>query len=151
MQPDLAWLVGLAVDDVTFTESDGEWWFTLAGGTHLGVMGSWQLIADGKVALASGDQGQRYGLSKPVDAVEQATGLLRGRAVERITLAPASSDVTVHFAGDVELRTFNPSHFEGWRLIGPAGQDFVAQGGGTVCRIRWEGDRGHGEPIRVEP
>ena len=133
MTEELAWMVGLEFSRVDLDEQSGQWWFPLGEGRGLAVTCPWQIIAEGRVVLASGDHGQQYGLPTPIDAPAKATQLLGGRKVGGVSLAEGSSELEVQLEGDAALRTFNDSSgYEGWRLTGPNGTWWIAQGGGNV-------------------
>lgn len=150
MTEELAWMVGLEFGRVDLDEQSGQWWFPLGEGRGLAVTCPWQIIAEGRVALASGDHGQQYGLPAPVDAPAKAAQLLGGCKVESVSLANGSSELEVRLEGDAALRTFNDSSgYEGWDLSGPGESRWVCQGGGTVCRIVIDDEsHSHGEPVR---
>lgn len=137
MNPDIDWLVGDVVTNVTYDDQTQQWHLALSGDVRLSIECQWQIIAKGHVALASGDHGQRYGLPAPIDAVAGAMDLLAGRAIGRVLVDQASADLRIEFAGAVEIRTFNDSSgYEGWNLgaprRGPKGMLYVAQGGGNI-------------------
>jgi len=131
---ELRWTVGLEPGLVRRDDETGQWWFPLGAVACLTTMCPWQIIAEGGVALASGDEGQWYGLSEPVDAAARATELLAGREVVDASLVEASSELEIELQGGIAIRTFNDSSgHEGWDLYGPDGAHWTQQGG-TVHR-----------------
>lgn len=136
MTEELAWMIGLLFGGAELDEQSGQWWFPLGDGRGLAVSCPWQIIAAGRVALASGDHGQQYGLSAPIDGPAKATQLLVGRNVESVSFAAGSSELEVCLQGDAALRTFNDSSgYEGWDLSGPGEARWICQGGGNVVRL----------------
>ena len=132
MPADLNWLLGCRVTRVA-REGEGPWYFEMGDHVLLSVECVWQILADGHVALGSGDHGQWYGLASPVNAIDRATELLDTRKVVHWALDNVSGDLNLQFEGAVVLRTFNDSSgYEAWQLTGPGGIEVVVQGGGNV-------------------
>ena len=133
MNTTLDWLVGRVVTDVSLDDQGQQWLLVFGDDSRLSLACPWQIIAKGRVSLASGDHGQQYGLPAPIDASARATELLGGRAIEKVSVDQASADLRIEFAGAVQIRTFNDSSgYEAWTLTGPKGDLYVAQGGGNV-------------------
>ena len=135
MKPDLSWLVGNSVVSVTH-DSEHTWFFCFSDSSSLRVECCWQIVADGRVALADGDHNQQYGLPSAIDAEARANEYLSGRVIEGMSVDSASADLKIHLSDSVELRTFNDSSgYEAWQLASPQGMEFIAQGGGTIVTI----------------
>ena len=133
MSPDLDWLVGHAVTRVNHDDETQRWLLVLSDDIQMSLACPWQIIAEGRVSLASGDHGQQYGLPEPIDAPARAMELLAGRAIRQVSLEQASADLCIEFEGAVRMRTFNDSSgFEAWNLTGSQGALYVAQGGGNI-------------------
>ena len=131
VKPNMDWLIGMRIECVEF--NGYQWFFRMADRICLSIECPWQIIAEGRVRLARGDHGQQYGLPAPINAVDQAQTLLRGRRISNISADQASADLAITFEGDVLMRTFNDSSgFEAWQVTGPNGEDLIAQGGGNI-------------------
>jgi hypothetical protein len=137
MEPDLNWLLGNFVIRVEYDDQTGYWLFFMNDQTILYIESSWNIIAEGRVSLASGDHGLKYGLSSPIDAIANAAILLAERKIIGASVDQFSADLAISFEGVVFLRTFNDSSgYESWQLAGPKGMLIVAQGGGNI--VHWE-------------
>lgn len=131
----------------TYDAESWAWWFGFEGRGGIQLFCPWNIVADGKFALASGDHAQRYGLPAPVDAAADASRLLAGRRVEERRVNPATADLQILLDGGVEIRTLSDSTgYEMWVLRSPDHQMFVGQGGG-VSSVRWDGNVGYGERL----
>lgn len=118
MKPDLSQFIGQVVEAVTFDQESQGWWFGLRGHGGLRVDCPWQILAEGRLARASGDHQQQYGLPAPIDAADDATQLLRGRRIEAISVDSASADLSLRMDGAVTLRALMDSTgYEAWHLI----------------------------------
>jgi len=133
MSGELDCMIGLVVGQPSFDDQGHCWNFPLGDDYSLAIPCPWQILAEDRVVLASGDHGQVYGLPAPVDAVEEASKRLSGRKVNSVSLASGSAELEVEVEGGATLRTFNDSSgYEGWQLMGPNGTRWVVQGGGNV-------------------
>ncbi len=133
MGSEFDWMIGLVVGHPTYDDEAHWWTFPLGDGYGLGIPCHWQILAEDRVVLASGDHGQVYGLPAPMDAVEEASKRLSGREVTAVSLASGSAELEIEVEGGSVLRTFNDSSgYEGWQLTGPDEKWWVAQGGGNV-------------------
>jgi hypothetical protein len=126
-------MIGLVIEKVAYDVESQQWIFNMTNGATLCLYCPWQVISNARVSLASGDHGQQYGLSSPIDAAVNALGLLGGRRIESIIPDELSADLLVRLEGDILLRTFNDSSgCEAWQLNGNMGMSIIGQGGGNI-------------------
>jgi len=136
MELDLSWIVGNVVERVQYDAQTRRWFFAISDQTMLAVDCSWKIILPRTVPLASGDHGQQYGLTSPIDAAGKAMELLARHKIRSIASDKLTSDLTINFEDDIILRTFNASSgFEAWQLTGPQGVEFIAQGNGNIVTL----------------
>lgn len=119
------------------TRRENDWLFEF-GDTHkLVVECPWRILAEGRIAHADEDDGQRFGLEKAVAGAERALSLLEGKRVRKFGIDEVSGDLRLEFVGGVALELWNNSSgYEAWSAIAKHGaQEFgiVAQGGGGVA------------------
>jgi hypothetical protein len=109
-----------------------------AGGMNAECL--WRIIADGRIALCAGDDGQQFGLPAPIDARHAAQRLLVGRRVLAIVIQDITSDLRVTFDGGVMLELLNNSSgYESWNAsFRDKGVDtqLIALGGGQLHILR---------------
>jgi len=72
MKIDLGWLIGSEVERLTYDEQRLQWLFTITRQASLAVACPWQVLAEDRVAPASSEHGQPYGLPPPGDLVPLA-------------------------------------------------------------------------------
>lgn len=86
--------------------------------------------------MGSGDDGQLFGRTKPLDGEEAARELLDGKAITKAHLDRVTADLTLNFEHHIRLDIFNTSSgYEGWQangIVGGKGMTMVALGGGSV-------------------
>jgi hypothetical protein len=113
-----------------------DWTFQFGDAGTVVASCPWRILADGRIAHADEDDGQQFGLPKPVDGVERAMGILSGRKIVSVEVSPISGDLKIHFAGDRTLEFFNNSSgYEAWQATVVQAEktvNVVAQGGGQI-------------------
>jgi hypothetical protein len=134
-QVDLGWMRGTALLAVEFAEPH-HWTFLIG----LGVLTTdslWRARLDDRLLVTSGDHGQWYGLSDPVDSAERAAPLV-GRRVVDVHIGP-DADLTLTFVGGADLQILATSiGYEVWQVKAPNSVCFVAGGSGTFSTWRDE-------------
>jgi len=127
------WL-GKTCDEILRREHD--WTFQFGDAGLVVASCPWRILAESGIALADEDDGQQFGLPKPVNGAEKATALLRGRRVVSIQVSQISGDLKVQFEGERTLELFNNSSgYEAWQAtVKRDGKtaNIVAQGGGQI-------------------
>ena len=99
--------------------------------------GPWRLIAEGRIVLSDGDDGEQFGLPAPVDALTEARKVLDDKTVATVTAAEVTGDLEITFDGGVVLQLLSTSSgYEAWNatVATPAGGTVtvVAVGGGGL-------------------
>lgn len=134
-----AW-VDLACRKIVHHENG--WYFDL--GEHSGISADcpWRILDAGHIAHADEDDGQQFGLPKPVVGEERAFSLLAGKKITSVEVAPVSGDLKIYFGAGIALEFFvNSSGYESWQASARNGShrvNLVAQGGGQISI--WEED-----------
>ena len=109
-------LEGLAVSKIEKLPPD-YWVFKFGNGVVLSTQSQWRLLSPIAILLTSEDDGQKYGLPKPVDAVASIRKLLENRVVAKAQVEHASADFTTYFDNGTVLQIVNlSSGYEAWKL-----------------------------------
>ncbi len=83
----------------------------------LSTESQWRVLSREAILLTSGDDGQQYGLPKPVDAEASVRELLQDCVVAKVDVEQASADFTIHFDNGTILQIVNlSSGYEAWTL-----------------------------------
>ena len=83
----------------------------------LSTESQWRVLSQEAILLTSDDDGQQYGLPKPVDAQTSIRELLENRIVGKVEVDQASADLTIHFDNETILQIVNlSSGYEAWTL-----------------------------------
>lgn len=105
------------------------------GVASLVVESLWRISIDGTLRLTSRDDGQRFGLPKPVDARATARSLLEGHRVSDVRIDVRRGDLTLVLDGNIVLEIITESSgYEAWTLRAP-GKHVVAASGGAVQEL----------------
>lgn len=114
-----------------------DWVFLFGEGESVTASCTWRLIAQGRIVLCDGDDGEQFGLPAPIDALAEARKVLDGTTVATVNAAEATGDLEVTFDGGVVLQLLsNSSGYEAWNatVSTPTGSTatVVAVGGGGL-------------------
>ena len=127
-------LVGLRVESV-------EQWegcpcvVRFAGGYRLHIESLWRLLSSGNLTLTSEDDGQIFGRSKPVNAIDELSATLLGQTLESLQVTQGTADLALHFQNHVLQVISNSSGFEAWQLDASTGVVAIGQGGGSIVVV----------------
>ncbi|WP_159798428.1 hypothetical protein [Croceibacterium salegens] len=121
---------------VMIERREGDWAGNIDGGGVVSLGVPWRIVAQGRIAFADEDDGQKFGLPSPVDGEVEANRLLAGKPIIGITIDDETGDLTVMFEGNLRLDAFNNSAgYEGWQIDLPpdlGGMWVIALGGGEI-------------------
>jgi hypothetical protein len=101
-------LQGLADSKIEKLPPDN-WVFQFGNGAVLSTQSQWRLLSPNAILLTSEDDGQQYGLPKPVDAVGNIGELLKRRVVSKLEVDHASADFNIYFDNKTVLQIVNLS------------------------------------------
>jgi hypothetical protein len=128
-------LEGRVIEAVDGSAAPHTWVFRFVDASFISIGCDWRIVVDGSVAVACGDHQQLFGRQAPLDAVREASQLLKGKAVVAASLSEVG-DVLLRFAGGVRLETFTNSCGYESCTIGVAGRtQLVIVGGGRVVEF----------------
>jgi hypothetical protein len=118
------------------TRREFDWRIDIDGEFGISVSAPWRIVANGRIALGAGDDGQMFGLPTPLDGEAKAKRLLDGRHIFKAAIDRRTADLTLIFDSDTRLDIFNSSSsYEGWVAdwrIGKKQLLIVANGGGDL-------------------
>ena len=140
MNPNLDWLLNQRL--VKVEKKDFTWFFTFAEGGSIATESFWRLVTPERLAVASEDHGQLFGLKEPVDAAKLVMSAIEGKTIIDYSCSDACSDLILCFEGKIQLQFLNTSGgYESWRAENN-NIAVVSQGGGrlskfTLCDDKW--------------
>jgi hypothetical protein len=112
------------------------WSFEFGQGQVLNINAIWRIIADGRIALCSEDDGQQFGLPAPVNAEARARSLIIGRKIEAFAVDPETADLSIALESAIRIQVLSDSSgYEAWQATireGATRYDLVAQGHGRL-------------------
>jgi len=114
---------------------EADWSFDFGERLNIAASVPWRVVTKDGIAHADEDDGQWFGLSKPVDGEARANELLHGQKIVGVELDRDTADLRLVFDG-ARLDFFNNSSgYEGWHASVPAGGKeltVIALGGGRL-------------------
>jgi hypothetical protein len=137
---ELAGLAGHCFQSLARREYD--WVVGFDNDASLVVACLWWLVESGRIRCTSEDDGQRFGLPAPVDAVAEVNRRLVGAAVEAEELREGLLDLELRFSTGHSFQVIpDSSGYEAWQaFIGD--RQFIAVGGGELTIFRSDAGRG---------
>ncbi len=115
---------------------EGEWVFDLSDDTYVSVSVPWRVVANGRIALSSEDDGQMFGRGSPLNCETEALTVFGGRIITRASVDRQTADLTLYFDDGTRIDVFNDSRaYEGWLasyLFGDRRWTATAVDGGNV-------------------
>ena len=128
-------LIGRTVDAIERWDG-GACVVAFNGGYSVQIESFWRFVSSGTLALCSGDEGQLFGRTVPVNAVPELSRKLLGHTLTAVQVAPGTGDLTLQFGGESLQAVADSSGYEAWQVHGPEGIVAVCQGGGNVAVLR---------------
>jgi hypothetical protein len=93
----------------------------------------WRLLKKDVIVLTSGDEGQMFGHSQPVNALDRLQTSLASAQITQAIVIPGTCDIHLFFDNDQKLEVIvDSSGYEAWQLTGPDNSMTIAQGGGNI-------------------
>lgn len=114
-----------------------DWTLDLSEGVGLAVSAPWRIVFEGRIAFASEDDGQMFGLKSLVDGEAEARKHLESKAITAVAVDRETADLKLHFGAGTRIDVFNNSMgYEGWQasyVIHNKRWSLIAMGGGEVA------------------
>ena len=122
---------------LSVTRRESDWSFELVWGLNFAISVPWRIVADGRIAFASADDGRQFGLPAPIDGEAEVRSLLNSKRIVAATVNRQTADLKLVFDSNAELDAFNNSiGYEGWQaqfMCDGKSTTLVALGGGGVA------------------
>ena len=116
---------------------EADWNFDFGERVNIAVSVPWRVVTADGIAHGHEDDGQRFGLSQPVDGEARVNALLDGQKVYTVEVDGQTADLRVVFDGGARLDLFNNSSgHEGWiASVQMKGEvlSVIALGGGDLA------------------
>lgn len=116
------------------------WVFSFGRACWLTLECPWRIVVDDRMALASEDDGQRFGGSAPIDIEANANAMIGHLRVVSLAMAEGTADIQIIFDGDTRVDVFNDSMgYEGWQAgfrDGDTDVSIVCGGGARIGVFR---------------
>ncbi|MBB2145392.1 hypothetical protein GM921_07850 [Pedobacter sp. LMG 31464] len=93
-------------NSISFDKDAESWMFNFKNNVSLFAETLWRILKDGQIILVSADQGQQFGLPKPVDVVIELSNLLAGEKLTEIKIKKNTADLVLTLTGSLEIEVF---------------------------------------------
>jgi hypothetical protein len=108
------------------------WSFVFDGSAGVSAGCLWRLLENGGIQRTSLDDGHKFGLPEPVDAVIEVNQRIAGAVVEAIVLHEGTLDLEIRFdTGHVLQLIPDSAGYEAWNANDRT-REFIAVGGGNL-------------------
>lgn len=135
--PATAFEVALTGRVCTVERREADWWIDFPAHAGIAVGCHWRLVSPDSIMVTDEDDGQIFGLPRPVDAAARANDLLARATVTSVRIDRLTADLCVFFSNGFRLDILNNScGYEGWQayLDGRTGlPSFIGMGGGVLA------------------
>ncbi len=122
----------LPFDQVTY-DHDGESWTFRFLTDHFTAHGLWRILENKKIRFVSLDNGQQFGLPKPIDLVTEVNELLKHRRLKTIIIKPDTSDLQLILSDNFEIEIFiTSSGYETYEFSFDS-KRYIGQGSGEIA------------------
>ena len=119
---------------------ENDWVFEFGDSHNITADCPWRIIAGGRIAHADEDDGQLFGLERPVVGSERAASLFAGKKVLSFNISEVCGDLRIEFTNETVLELWNNSSgYESWCANfknETQESGIVAQGGGQIATWR---------------
>ena len=130
---DLAWLIKHRFEEAIRREYD--WLFVLDRSVSIGAECLWRLVVDGRIQVTNRDDGHKFGLPAPMDAVSLLKQHLSGAVVDGVDLHEGTLDFEIRFDNACRLQLVpHSAGYEAWVVYSPDAE-YIAHGGGRLARL----------------
>ena len=106
MTNELTFTTNSLFDKVTFDKEADCWLFTFADKIYASSSGFWRLLEMNKIIFVSLDNGQQFGLPKPIDLAEELNKILIGKRLKKIDVIKDTFDLSLTFTEELKLEIY---------------------------------------------
>jgi hypothetical protein len=120
-------------DQISYDNNADCWRFNFKNNVSISASTLWRLLKDDKIVLVSTDNGQQFGLPKPVDTVNEFTQLLTGQTLTKIQIKKKTADLILTLTNGFEIEIFISSGgYESYNLHADNNQ-YIGMGMGDIA------------------
>jgi hypothetical protein len=119
-------------ENVTFNQDADCWTFSFTDQIYVSASGFWRLLINNKIAFVSLDNGHQFGLSKPLDIVEQVNKVLAGKRLIKIEIIKDTFDLRLDFTDELKLEIYIASAGYETYDFSIKGKRYIGLGAGDI-------------------
>jgi len=112
---------------------DGESWTFKFLADYFTAYGLWRILENKKIRFVSLDNGQQFGLPKPIDLVTEVNEILKNKRLQTIIIKPDTSDLQLILSDNFEIEIFiTSSGYETYEFSIDS-KRYIGQGSGEIA------------------
>ncbi len=122
----------LHFEQLTYNHDADSWTFRFHT-DHFTAYGLWRILENKKIRFVSLDNGQQFGLSKPIDLVTEVNEILKSKRLKTIVIKPDTSDLQLILTDNFEIEIFiTSSGYETYEFSYDS-KRYIGQGSGEIA------------------
>jgi hypothetical protein len=122
-------------DQISYDDNADSWVFNFRNNISLTASTLWRLLKDKRIVLVSADHGQKFGLPKPIDTVNELTQRLTGQTLTIINIKKNTADLVLTLTDSFEIEIFISSGgYESYNIYIDKKQ-YIGMGMGDIAII----------------
>ncbi len=114
-------------------ESSNWWCFVFEDGIAITLTTFWRVLQNNKILRVSEDEGQLFGLEKPINLIEFLSQKLSGLVLTEIIIRKNTADIVLLITEEIKIEVFiSSSGYESYELwVGV--KNYIGMGGGFLA------------------
>ena len=106
MTNELTFIADSLFDKVIFDKDGENWIFYFTEKIYANSSGFWRLLQKHKILFVSFDNNQHFGLSRPIDLVEELNRILSGQHLKKIEVIQDTYDLILTLTNDLIIEIY---------------------------------------------
>jgi hypothetical protein len=106
MTNELTFTTDSLFDNVIYDNNAEQWLFYFSDKVYASSSGFWRILIKNKIKYVSTDNGQKFGLPRPIDLVQEINQELKGKRLIKIELIKDTFDLTLTLTDNLKIEIF---------------------------------------------
>ena len=102
----LTFITNSLFEKVTFDKDADCWLFSFAEKVYASSSGFWRLLEKNKIIFVSLDNGQQFGLLKPIDLAGELNKILKGKCLTKIDVIKNTFDLVLTLTDELKIEIY---------------------------------------------
>jgi hypothetical protein len=133
MTNELTFIADSIFDQVTFDRDGESWIFSFTKRVYASSSGFWRLLKKDKILFVSLDNGQQFGLPKPIDLEKEVNKILSGQRLTKIDVIIDTYDLKLTLTYDLTIEIYISSSGYETFDFSIDGKRYIGLGSGDIA------------------